>query len=298
MKKKVIFSTSGAGSVGKTMISSFYVDQARNRLGIEIETYLCDLKEKHDALYQRYGQRVDGDLLPLDSQNALLGVKPLDLFMQSKANITDQSEMEILRKRLADQFSQALDSDADIVLFDMPATHFSDIYTKLFSSIDEFAGALDFSEREIYISMPFADDKSLSSISSIYADTKNIENIKYIVAINKGKFDTSNGIDSSFYYNSPVYKELFSQRERYYELILPTLKPDTINAIDNHHLSDFFNYDDGKAVVIREKVKPLKNAQMVNQNLLNLTLGVKHINSKGKTIEFKLLDEISKILGE
>ncbi|MFZ6755546.1 hypothetical protein ACO0KY_19535 [Undibacterium sp. Dicai25W] len=294
MKKKVIFSTSGAGSVGKTMISSFYVDQARNRLGLEIETYLCDLKEKHDALYTRYGQKVDGELLPLNKQNALSGVKPLDLFMQSKGNQTDTSELETLRNELAQQFSQALESDADIILFDMPATHFSDIYTKLFASISDFANALDFSDRAIYITMPFADEKSLSSISSIYNDTKDLENINYVVAINKGKFDTSAGISVETYYNSPVYQAI-KDSAGYREIILPTLKAGTVNAIDQHPFSFFYDYD--KKAVIKDRVKTCKDAMMVNQDLINLLNGIKHINANGQTIEHKLLDEICNILG-
>ena len=295
MKKKVIFSTSGAGSVGKTMISSLYVDQARNRLGIEMETYLCDLKEKHDALYTRYGKKSDGELLPLNRQNALSGVKPLDLFMQSKGNQTDTSELETLRNELAQQFSQALESDADIILFDMPATHFSDIYTKLFASIDEFADALDFSDRAIYITMPFADEKSLSSISSIYKDTKNLENINYVVAINKGKFDTSAGISSETYYNSDVYKTM-KESTGYHELILPTLNTGTVNAIDQQPFSYFYDYD--KKAVIKDRVKTCKDAMMVNKDLLNLLHGVKHIDANGQTVEHKLLDEICNILGE
>jgi hypothetical protein len=295
MKKKVIFSTSGAGSVGKTMISSFYVDQARNRLGLEMETYLCDLKEKHDALYKRYGQRDDGDLLSLDLQSAIRGVKPLDLFMQSKGNQTDTSELESLRKDLAQQFAQALESDADIILFDMPATHFSDIYTKLFASIDEFANALDFSDREIYITMPFADEKSLSSIASIYSDTKDLGNINYVVVINKGKFDTSANVSVDTYYNSDIYHSI-KNHTGYREIIIPTLKAETVNAIDQHPFSYFYDYD--KGAVIKDRVKPLKGAMLVNQDLINLLSGVKHINANGETINHKLLDEICNILGE
>ena len=295
MKKKVIFSTSGAGSVGKTMISSLYVDQARNRLGLEMETYLCDLKEKHDALYTRYGKKSDGELLPLNKQNALTGVKPLDLFMQSKGNQTDTSELETLRNELAQQFSQALESDADFILFDMPATHFSDIYTKLFASISDFANALDFSDRAIYITMPFADEKSLSSIASIYKDTKDLENINYVVVINKGKFDTSAGVSAETYYNSDVYQAL-KDSNGYREIILPTLKAGTVNAIDQHPFSYFYDYD--KKTVIKDRVKTCKDAMMVNQDLINLLNGIKHINENGQAVEHKLLDEICFILGE
>lgn len=296
MKKKVIFSTSGAGSVGKTMISGFFVDQARNRLGISMEAYLCDLKEKHDALYKRYGQRQNGRLIPLNMQDALNGVKPLDLFMQTIGSQTDTSEIESQRKALAEKFASALDSEADTILFDMPATHFADIYTKVFASIDEFANALDFSDRDIYIVMPFADEKSLSSILSIYKDTKDIANIKYVVVLNKGKFDTANGVDAVSYYNSPIYKELAKQQDKYRELVLPTLKSDTINALDAHHLSHFNDYNTG--AVIKENVKPLNGPMLVNQDLINLLKGVKHNNANGETITAKLLDDITDILGE
>ena len=297
MKKKVIFSTSGAGSVGKTMISGLFVDQARNRLGISMEAYLCDLKETHDALYKRYGQRDSkGKLIPLNVQKALNGVQPLDLFMQASGSQTDTSEIESQRKELAQKFAQALESDADTILFDMPATHFADIYTKVFASIDEFANALDFSDRDIYIIMPFADEKSLSSISAIYKDTKDIANIKYVVALNKGKFDTANGIDAESYYNSNVYKELAKQQDKYRELVLPTLKSETINALDEHHVSHFNDYN--TATVIKEHVKPLKGAMLVNQDLINLLKGVKHNNANGETINAKLLDDITNILGE
>ena len=296
MKKKVIFSTSGAGSVGKTMISSMYVDQARNRLGLEMETYLCDLKEKHDALYTRYGQKDSyGELLPLSKQNALSGVKPLDLFMQSKGNQTDTSELETLRNELAQQFSQALQSDADIILFDMPATHFSDIYTKLFPSIADFANAFKFSDRAIYITMPFADEKSLSSISSIYKDTRDLDNINYVVAINKGKFDTSAGVSAETYYNSDIYKAI-KQSTGYREIILPTLKSGTIVAIDNHPLSYFYDYKTN--TVIKSRVKECKDAMLVNQDLLNIFTGFKHINSDGQTTTQELLNELCKILEE
>lgn len=168
-KQTAIINLSNAGSVGKSIFSSLILEVLRETFTVDAYS-ACD---KNNNLYLRNGIRTER----ADKNNPTLGVKSF--------NIRDENA----RRLIAD----ALSTDSEFVLFDMPADSYDDLI-KVMGSVDELEELFEFSEFNLDIVSVIADEKSLASYKMVQ---QNFKTAKRIVIINEGLMKEKNNIEIS-----------------------------------------------------------------------------------------------------
>lgn len=288
MNKKAIFTISKAGSQGKSFIASLLLEHLRIRKGVPVGAYLCDLSVGHDILLSRYGQRDEYDTL-LENQNPMTGVFSLDLYCQQLLS-DDAFRVKQYQEKINNEFISALNNDdADVVLFDIPATHLSDLYAKAFNSLEEFLEIIEMCGRDVYFVMPLGDKKSLESIKNVYSNTKKT-NINYVVVVNVGVLKDGNSPES---WHADDYYKSMSNTGRYSEMELPDFskKPEIFTLTERLAFSNFVDNSETDKPVLKASNKNLENGMRLNLALNNLFIGYRHLDGSMSSV-FSDIDNI------
>jgi len=290
MGKKVVFTISKSGNMGKSFIAGLILEHLRYKLGLTVSAYLCDISPKHDSLRKKYATKDEDGNIEIH-QDPLNGVYSLDLDKQKLKNeeILDESEKLKYDEKIRTEFQEALIKDYDdISLFDCHATHLNAIITTAFKNTDEFMSVMQSYERTVYLVMPLGNAKSLEFIKEVFIETNQYSNIHYVVVLNKGCLTPDVSIDD--YYTSDIYKHLKSKT--YSEFTLPTFKQDFFDATENDLFSHFMK---SSTVVDRTKLVGLKNGLDISIGLTNMYSGFKTKTAEGKVENHFIFEKIEQI---
>lgn len=168
-KQTAIINLSNAGSVGKSIFSSLFLEVLRKYKNLDAYS-ACD---KNNNLYLRNGNKENLQ----KKNNAHDGVKSF--------NIRNSNARRII--------ADGLSTTADFVLYDMPADSYDDLI-KVMGSASEVEELFEFSEFNLDIVSVIADEKSLQSYIMI---KKNFTTARNIVIINEGLMKEKNNIEVS-----------------------------------------------------------------------------------------------------